>query len=136
MPRSHCCRAFLSPAALCLLLAAPMSRAAEDWLQLKYDSRHSGNVPGRSVTTPLGLVGAVPLTDAVFTAPVVAGDRVYVVDGSGVAFCIDARTLKVVWRFQSRGGNLHPNGQLATKPWGTKEFGAIDPNGVCVSFFE
>ena len=35
-----------------------------------------------------------------------------------------------------RGGKVHPNGQLQTKPWGTKEFGAIDPNGVCVTFQE
>jgi hypothetical protein len=25
---------------------------------------------------------------------------------------------------------------LQTKPWGTKEFGTIDPNGVCVTFQE
>jgi hypothetical protein len=31
---------------------------------------------------------------------------------------------------------VHPNGSLQTKPWGTKEFGAIDPNGVCVTFQE
>ncbi len=36
--------------------------------------------------------------------------------------------------YQKRGGIVHPNGQLQTKPWGTKEFGAIDPNGVCVTF--
>jgi len=35
-----------------------------------------------------------------------------------------------------RGGKVHPNGPLQTKPWGTKEFGAIDPNGVCVTFQE
>ncbi len=34
------------------------------------------------------------------------------------------------------GGKVHPNGPLQTKPWGTKEFGAIDPNGVCVTFQE
>jgi uncharacterized glyoxalase superfamily protein PhnB len=38
--------------------------------------------------------------------------------------------------FQRRGGKVHPNGPLQTKPWGTKEFGAIDPNGVCVTFQE
>jgi predicted enzyme related to lactoylglutathione lyase len=32
--------------------------------------------------------------------------------------------------YQKRGGKVHPNGPLQTKPWGTKEFGAIDPNGV------
>ena len=83
--------------------------AAEDWLQFKYDCRHSGNVPDRSVTTPLGLVGAVPLTDAVFTAPVVADGRVYVVDGAGVAFCIDAATLRVLWKFESCGGKANCN---------------------------
>jgi uncharacterized glyoxalase superfamily protein PhnB len=38
--------------------------------------------------------------------------------------------------FQKRGGVVHSNGPLQTKPWGTKEFAAIDPNGVCVTFFE
>jgi outer membrane protein assembly factor BamB len=80
------------------LLFGPAVSVAEDWRQLKYDCRHSGNVPERSVTTPLGLVGAVALSDAVFTAPVVADGRVYVVDGSGVAFCLDAATLRVIWR--------------------------------------
>ncbi|HZR57282.1 MAG TPA: VOC family protein [Terriglobales bacterium] len=38
--------------------------------------------------------------------------------------------------YQNRGGKVHPNGALQTKPWGAKEFGAIDPNGVCVTFQE
>ena len=38
--------------------------------------------------------------------------------------------------FQRRGGKVHPNGPLQTKPWGMKEFGAVDPNGVCVTFQE
>lgn len=38
--------------------------------------------------------------------------------------------------YQERGGKVHPNGTLARKPWGTLEFAAIDPNGVCVSFAE
>jgi uncharacterized glyoxalase superfamily protein PhnB len=38
--------------------------------------------------------------------------------------------------YQKRGGIVHPNGPLQTKPWGTKEFAAIDPNGVCVTFQE
>jgi hypothetical protein len=78
------------------LAAAGAAGGGEDWIQLKYDCRHSGNVPERSVTAPLGLVAAVPLTDAVFTAPVVAAGRVYVVDGSGVAWCLDAAALQVL----------------------------------------
>jgi outer membrane protein assembly factor BamB len=92
-----------------LLLRVAAAPAAEDWLQWKYDCRHSGNVPQRSVTVPLGLVGAVPLTDAVFTAPVVADGRVYVVDGAGVAFCIDAGTLRVQWKVATAGGNANCN---------------------------
>jgi len=38
--------------------------------------------------------------------------------------------------FQSAGGQVHPNGPLQAKPWGAREFGAIDPNGVCVTFVE
>jgi uncharacterized glyoxalase superfamily protein PhnB len=38
--------------------------------------------------------------------------------------------------YQQRGGQVHPNGKLQTKPWGTTEFAAIDPNGVCVTFQE
>jgi predicted enzyme related to lactoylglutathione lyase len=38
--------------------------------------------------------------------------------------------------YQKLGGKVHPNGALQAKPWGTKEFGAIDPNGVCVTFQE
>jgi len=38
--------------------------------------------------------------------------------------------------YQKRGGKVHPNGPLQTKPWGTKEFATIDPNGVCVTFQE
>jgi uncharacterized glyoxalase superfamily protein PhnB len=38
--------------------------------------------------------------------------------------------------YQKRGGSVHPNGPLQTKPWGTIEFAAIDPNGVCVTFQE
>jgi uncharacterized glyoxalase superfamily protein PhnB len=38
--------------------------------------------------------------------------------------------------FRERGGTVHPNGALQTKPWGSKEFAAIDPAGVCVTFLE
>ena len=91
------------------LTCAATAAAVENWLQFKYDSRHSGNVPDRSVKTPIGLIGAVPLTDAVFTAPVVADGRVYIVDGSGVAFCIDTSTLDVLWKFDTGAGKSNCN---------------------------
>ena len=36
--------------------------------------------------------------------------------------------------YQQRGGKIHPNGALQTKPWGSTEFATIDPNGVCITF--
>jgi Glyoxalase superfamily protein len=31
---------------------------------------------------------------------------------------------------------VHPNGPLASKPWGTKEFAILDPDGNLVTFYE
>ncbi|MCA8940248.1 MAG: VOC family protein [Planctomycetes bacterium] len=31
-------------------------------------------------------------------------------------------------------GVIHPNGKLDEKPWGTIEFGVLDPSGVCITF--
>ena len=92
---------------ICILTAIFLSSSAtgEDWLQFKFDERHSGNVPDRSVATPLGLVGAVPLSDAISTAPAIADGHIYVVDGAGVAYAIDVKTLDIVWKFAS-GGRL------------------------------
>ncbi|HRJ77424.1 MAG: Bleomycin resistance protein [Planctomycetes bacterium] len=37
--------------------------------------------------------------------------------------------------FSQHDGVIHPNGKLALKPWGTREFGVLDPAGVCLTFF-
>jgi outer membrane protein assembly factor BamB len=99
------------PLATLLLLALPaaVARPAEDWPQAKGDARRSGNVPQRRLATPLGLVAAAPLSDAVFTSPAVADGRVYVVDGSGVAWCFRAESLEPVWTFASPGGRANCN---------------------------
>lgn len=91
------------------LLTIVPGAAGEDWSQLKYDCRHSGNVPDRTVEPPLGLVAAVPMTDAVFTSPVISGGRVFVVDGSGVVFCLDRGTLSLKWKRATRGGAANVN---------------------------
>ena len=109
MNRSATTRRFLA----CLLLFAVPCLAGESagqsWPQLKYDCRHAGNVPERSVTTPLGLIATVPLTDAIFTSPVVSDGRVYAIDGSGVVHALDADTLSVVWTFPTAGGRANCN---------------------------
>jgi catechol 2,3-dioxygenase-like lactoylglutathione lyase family enzyme len=32
-----------------------------------------------------------------------------------------------------KAGVIHPNGALADKPWGTREFSILDPSGVCIT---
>ncbi len=94
---------------LFVFLLGTQDTLAENWTQFKFDARRSGNVPERSVRLPLGLIGVVPLTDAIFTSPVVADGKIYAVDGSGVAFCIDAKALKVLWKVETRGGRANCN---------------------------
>ena len=36
------------------VVVATAEVSAEDWPQFKFDARHSGNVPDRDVTLPLG----------------------------------------------------------------------------------
>jgi outer membrane protein assembly factor BamB len=85
--------------ALALLLAL-----GQDWIQLKGDARRSGDAPDRALALPLGLAGALPMSDGLYASPAVADGTVYVVDGSGVVTAIDAASLKVKWIARTRGG--------------------------------
>jgi uncharacterized glyoxalase superfamily protein PhnB len=31
---------------------------------------------------------------------------------------------------------IHANGKLEKKPWGSTDFSILDPNGVCITFYE
>ena len=37
--------------------------------------------------------------------------------------------------YSKHDGVIHPNGKLQQKPWGTREFGVLDPSGVCLTFY-
>lgn len=78
--------------------------AFADWPQLQGNALRSGNAPQVSLSSELGLVAAIPLSDAIFAAPVVSEGRIFVIDGSGVVFAINARTHDVLWKFATRGG--------------------------------
>ena len=92
-----------------VILSAAFARGGDDWPQLQGDALRSGNAASAAVKTPLGLVGAVPLTDGVYAAPVLSAGKVFVMDGSGVVKAIDARTLEVLWQFATRGGRGNCN---------------------------
>ena len=72
-----------------LFVYAAAARGAENWPQLQGDALRSGNAPVAAVKTPLGLVGAVPLTDGIYAAPVVSDGKAIVMDGSGVVVTQD-----------------------------------------------
>jgi len=95
-------KTFLLTVALMFSTAAAVARG--DWPQLQGDALRSGNAADVSLQTPLGLVAAIPLTDGIYAAPIVAGGKVFVIDGSGVVTAIDAATNKVAWTFATRGG--------------------------------
>ncbi|MCG8652949.1 MAG: PQQ-like beta-propeller repeat protein, partial [Pirellulales bacterium] len=86
-----------------LLLFSPRVALA-DWPQLLGNASRSGNAPQVTLAEQLGLIGVVPLTDAIFAAPVVSRGQAFVVDGSGMVYAIDTKTLRVLWKFATGGG--------------------------------
>lgn len=86
------------------IVSAPALQAQSEWPQFKHDAGRSGNVPDCVLKTPLGLAGALPMSDAIMASPVVAQGRVCVMDAAGLVRCFDAKTLKPLWRFQTKGG--------------------------------
>lgn len=92
-----------------LICLATAALAGDQWPQLQGGPLRSGNAPQAEITAPLGLVGAVGLTDGIYAAPAVADGTAYVVDGSGVVFAIDTATLAVRWKFATRGGRGNCN---------------------------
>ena len=43
---------------------------------------------------------------------------------------------KFFQQVKAKNIEIHPNGNLETKPWGMKEFSLLDPNGTLLSFGE
>lgn len=85
-------------------LAGAVSFASADWRQLQGNAFRSGDAPDVRLPANPGLQAAIPTTDAIFAAPVVADGRVFVVDGSGVVFAIDAKSNQMLWKHATRGG--------------------------------
>ncbi|MFT7644197.1 MAG: outer membrane protein assembly factor BamB, partial [Pirellulaceae bacterium] len=88
----------------CVLVSAVKFTAGGDWSQLQGSATRSGNAAEVALDSPLGLVAAIPLTDGIYASPVVSDGKVYVIDGAGVVFAIDAKTQDILWRFVTKGG--------------------------------
>jgi catechol 2,3-dioxygenase-like lactoylglutathione lyase family enzyme len=68
------------------------------------------------------------------TCPVVSGAESFI---AGTHSCrIGLEGVDELYRALQTRGILHPHGQLEDKPWGTREFGVLDPDGNLITFFE
>lgn len=56
---------------------------------------------------------------------------------SGTASCrIQVTGIDELYEHCQRRGVVHPNAPLATQPWGTREFGVLDPDSNLISLYE
>jgi catechol 2,3-dioxygenase-like lactoylglutathione lyase family enzyme len=72
--------------------------------------------------------------------------HVWVADGSapgaerhlaGSASCrLQVQGLDALYQRCERAGVVHPNAPLADQPWGTREFGVLDPDGNLIGLYE
>ena len=71
---------------------------AADWPQFMRNPAHTGDAAEEELRLPLGVAAQVRLDDAVTTSPAVVGERAYIVDQMGTAYCIDAPAGRIVWK--------------------------------------
>ena len=100
---NHRCFRMLSTFVVLFMSMTMTTASAENWLQLQGDALRSGNSTAE-VPQTIGLIGSIALSDGVYASPVVANDVVYVVDGSGVVWALDTKTLSVRWKYKTDGG--------------------------------
>jgi uncharacterized glyoxalase superfamily protein PhnB len=56
---------------------------------------------------------------------------------AGSASCrIEVTGIDVLYEHCRRQGVVHPNAPLAATPWGTREFGVLDPDNNLISLYE
>jgi uncharacterized glyoxalase superfamily protein PhnB len=51
-------------------------------------------------------------------------------------FRVEVEDINAIYSVCQAANCVHPNAPLTTKPWGSKEFGTLDPSGVLVTFFQ
>ena len=95
----------MRPTILVVILAScNVAGANGQWTQLKGDALRSGNASECNLQMPIGLIAAIPVSDAIYTSPVVADGKLFVLDGAGVVSAIDTSTWETLWQFATRGG--------------------------------
>lgn len=67
-------------------------------------------------------------------SPVISGAESFI---AGTASCrVGVEGVHELYEAARELGIVHPNGHLEQMPWGTREFGAVDPDNNLITFFE
>ena len=66
--------------------------------------------------------------------PVCSGAESFI---AGTASCsVQVEGVDELYAHCNERGIVHPNGHLGDQPWGTREFGIVDPDGNLVTFWQ
>jgi catechol 2,3-dioxygenase-like lactoylglutathione lyase family enzyme len=66
--------------------------------------------------------------------PVCSGAESFI---AGTASCsVQVEGVDELYAHCNEHGIVHPNGHLGNQPWGTREFGIVDPDGNLVTFWQ
>jgi len=98
---------------------------AADWPQYKFDAARTGSTPSATFKPPLALKCAVKLDAPCYASPAVMDGKVFVVDESGTAYCINPAAGKVLWKRATGGVN---NRSSPVAAGGRVYFGSTDRN--------
>ena len=66
--------------------------------------------------------------------PEVPGGEPYLAGSASCRIRVD--DAESIYQVCDHEGIVHPNGRLATQPWGTREFTVLDADGNCVVFYQ
>ena len=67
-------------------------------------------------------------------APVCSGAESFI---AGTASCsVQVEGVDELYAHCNERGVVHPNGHIGDQPWGTREFGILDPDGNLVTFWQ
>jgi outer membrane protein assembly factor BamB len=81
----------------------------ESWHQYQGNALRSGHIASAELPESISLLASIETTDAILASPAIEGDWIYVVDASGVAHGVDAKSFQTKWTFTSRGGTGNCN---------------------------
>jgi eukaryotic-like serine/threonine-protein kinase len=76
-------------------------------------TERTGSYQTAAIASPGRMVWRAPTRGAIYSSPAVWGNRVYTANNNGVLTALDARSGRVLWRFQSAGTDMYSSPAVA-----------------------